>query len=157
MAQAAMRTAAAILALLAAAAAGPVAERQQPAADNARLTAEVGDRERAFARTMAERKHDAFVTFLADEAIFVGQKQVFRGKAAVAEGWKPLFDGPQAPFSWEPERVVVVESGTLALSSGPVRDPSGKRVGTFNSVWRREADGTWKIVLDSGCPPCEGR
>jgi ketosteroid isomerase-like protein len=35
-----------------------------------------------------------------------------------------------------------------------VRDPSGKRTGTFNSVWRQEADGQWKIVLDSGCPAC---
>lgn len=146
----------AILVLLAAAAAG-VHGQQQPAPDNTKLAGEVRDRERAFAKTMADRDHQAFVTFLADEAIFVGQKQVFRGKAAVAEGWKPLFDGPQAPFSWEPERVEVVESGTLALSSGPVRDPSGKRIGTFNSVWRRDGGGAWKIVLDNGCPPCESR
>lgn len=146
----------AILVLLAAAVAGAYG-LQPPPAQSVKLAEDVRERERAFARTMAERNHGAFVTFLADEAIFVGEKQAFRGKAAVAEGWKRLFDGPQAPFSWEPERVEVVESGTLALSSGPVRDPSGKRVGTFNSVWRREADGTWKIVLDNGCPPCEGR
>jgi len=52
------------------------------------------------------------------------------------------------------EFVEVLESGTLAMSSGPVRDPSGKRTGTFNSVWRRESDGKWKIVLDNGCPAC---
>ncbi len=137
--------------------AGAQGEQQPLPADGMKLADEVRDRERAFARTMADRDQQAFVTFLADEAIFVGQKQVFRGKAAVAEGWKPLFDGPRAPFSWEPERVEVVESGTLALSTGPVRDPSGKRIGTFNSVWRREAGGTWKIVLDTGCPPCESR
>ncbi|MBP7570205.1 MAG: nuclear transport factor 2 family protein [Acidobacteria bacterium] len=147
----------AILLLLAAIAAGAHAQQPQVAADIARLADEVRERERAFARTMAQRDHAAFVTFLADEAVFVGQKQAFRGKDAVAEAWKRLFEGPQAPFSWEPERVEVIESGTLALSSGPVRDPSGKRTGTFNSVWRREADGTWKIVLDNGCPPCEGR
>jgi ketosteroid isomerase-like protein len=155
--EAAMLKSGAILVLLAAAVAGPHGQQQQPPGDIAKLTAAVRDRERAFARTMADRNHEAFVTFLADEAVFVGQKQAFRGKAAVAEGWRRLFDGPQAPFSWEPERVEVVESGTLALSSGPVRDPSGARIGTFNSVWRREADGSWKIVLDNGCPPCERR
>jgi hypothetical protein len=50
--------------------------------------------------------------------------------------------------------VEVLDSGTLALTSGPVFDPAGKRIGTFNSVWRRETDGAWKIVLDNGCD-CE--
>lgn len=152
-----MLESAVILVLLAVASAGGQGQQQAAPAGDTKLTDEVRERERAFAKTMADRDHQAFVTFLSDEAVFVGQKQAFRGKAAVAEGWKRLFEEPQAPFSWEPERVEVVESGTLALSSGPVRDPSGKRVGTFNSVWRREADGTWKIVLDNGCPPCEGR
>jgi hypothetical protein len=49
----------------------------------------------------------------------------------------------------------VLDSGTLALSTGPVYAPDGQRSGTFNSTWRREKDGRWKIVLDNGCPPCE--
>ena len=49
----------------------------------------------------------------------------------------------------------MLDSGTLAMTSGPVYDPSGKRSGTFNSVWRREPDGSWRVVLDKGCPPCE--
>lgn len=129
-------------------------ERQASAA---RLTDEVRSAERAFARTMADRDHAAFVSFLSDEAIFVGPQATFRGRQAVADGWKRFYEGPQAQFSWEPERVEVLDSGTLALSSGPVRDPQGKRVGTFNSVWRREADGSWKIVLDNGCPSCDCR
>jgi hypothetical protein len=47
--------------------------------------------------------------------------------------------------------VEVLDSGTLALSSGRVRDPQGTRVGTFNSVWRRASGGRWKIVFDKGC------
>jgi hypothetical protein len=72
----------------------------------------------------------------------------------VAEGWKAYFEGPRAPFSWDPERVEVIDSGTLAVSSGPVRDPEGLRVGTFNSTWRLEPDGQWRVVIDIGCPPC---
>ena len=124
--------------------------------DVAALEEQVRATEVAFAKTMADRNHGAFVSFLAQEAVFWGQGAL-RGRQAVAAGWKPFFDGPQAPFAWAPERVAVIASGKLALSSGPVFDPTGKRVGTFTSTWRREKDGSWKIVLDSGCPPCEGR
>jgi ketosteroid isomerase-like protein len=124
--------------------------------DVAALEEQVRAAETAFAKTMADRNHAAFVSFVAQEAVFWGQSAL-RGRQAVAAGWKPFFEGPQAPFAWAPERVAVIASGRLALSSGPVFDPTGKRVGTFTSTWRREKDGSWKIVLDSGCPPCEGR
>jgi uncharacterized protein (TIGR02246 family) len=127
---------------------------------NADLQAQVRETERAFAKTMADRDHEAFGSFLSEEAVFLGETRALRGKQQVAEAWKPFYEGPKAPFSWEPERVEVLDSGTLALSTGPVRDPEGKRVGTFTSTWRREKDGRWRIVLDNGCPPCscpEGR
>jgi ketosteroid isomerase-like protein len=119
------------------------------------LTEQVRRAELAFAKTMADRDHAAFRSFLADEAVFVGAGRVLRGAEAVAAGWKRFYEGPQAPFSWTPEQVEVLDSGTLALSSGPVRDASGKRVGTFNSVWRREPGRAWKVVIDHGCPPCD--
>jgi ketosteroid isomerase-like protein len=125
-----------------------------PAATNAELKEQVKKTETAFAKTMADRDHKAFTAHLADETIFFSNGGVLRGKAAVAEGWKRWFEGPKAPFAWEPAEVEVLDSGTLAMSSGPVYDPDGKRIGTFNSVWRREPDGSWKIVLDKGCPPC---
>jgi ketosteroid isomerase-like protein len=111
--------------------------------------------EMGFARTMAERDLAAFTSFLADEALFVSQTRVLRGPKEVAAGWKRFFDTPEAPFSWEPDQVQVLNSGTLALSSGPVRDKSGKRIGTFNSIWRKQQDGKWKVLIDHGCPPCD--
>lgn len=108
--------------------------------------------ERAFARSMAERDHAAFVAHLSEQAHFYGGGQVLRGKAAVALGWKAYFDGAQAPFSWVPESVEVLPDGTLALSTGPVRNAQGEPVARFNSVWRQEAPGVWRVVFDKGEP-----
>lgn len=118
------------------------------------LASEVRAAEQAFAATMAERDLDAFVSHIADEAVFFTGK-VLRGAEEITAAWSPFFEGAEAPFSWEPEQVEVLNSGTLALSSGPVYDPEGNRIGTFNSVWRLDSDGRWRVVFDKGCPPCD--
>ncbi|MBS0568229.1 MAG: nuclear transport factor 2 family protein [Proteobacteria bacterium] len=115
---------------------------------------EVEAAERAFAKTMADRNHAAFAAFLAEDAIFFGGKQPQRGKAEVAAGWKRYFEKPAAPFSWEPAQVEVLDSGQLALSTGPVRSPDGKIIATFNSIWQRQPSGAWRIVFDKGSEVC---
>jgi ketosteroid isomerase-like protein len=122
---------------------------------NAELKEQVRRTEIAFAKTMADRDPSAFASFLSKETVFIGEARVSRGAQQVAENWKRFFSGPHAPFSWEPEQVEVLDSGNLAMTSGPVRDGHGKRIGTFNSVWRREGKGNWRIVLDKGCPDCQ--
>ena len=126
-----------------------------PAPDRAALTQQVADTERAFAKTMADRDAKAFASFISDETVFFNAKGPERGKAAVVADWQRFFVGPQAPFSWAPQDVEVLPSGTLALTSGPVFAPDGKKVATFTSVWRLEAPGVWRIVFDKGCdcPP----
>ena len=119
------------------------------------LRKQVADTERAFARTMAERNFNAFTSFLADDAVFYAGQKPIRGKQAVAEDWKKFYEKREAPFSWEPTQVEVLESGTLAHSSGPVRDPSGKVFATFNSIWRLEAPGVWRVVFDKGSEVCK--
>jgi ketosteroid isomerase-like protein len=134
---------------------GEIAAQKSPAAAIATLEEQVRATERAFAKTMADRDHAAFTRFLSPEAVFFSSGTVvLRGQKQVADGWKRLYDAPAAPFSWEPEQVEVLDSGTLALSTGPVWDAAHKRTGTFSSIWRRDADGAWKIVFDKGCPPC---
>ncbi len=126
------------------------AVRAEP--DLGALARAVADSERAFARSMAERDHVAFARHLSEQAVFFGSARVLRGKAEVAAGWQRFFDAKDAPFSWEPDLVEVLADGTLAHSSGPVRDPQGKPIARFNSVWRLEAPGTWRIVFDKGQP-----
>ncbi len=123
-------------------------------AERTKLEAEVRAAETAFAKTMADRDYAAFARFVADDAVFFGRNAVTRGKQAVVDSWKGLYEQPNAPFSWAPETVVVNDSGTLAHSSGPVVGADGKRFGTFNSIWRREKGGSWKVVFDKGCDYC---
>ena len=130
------------------------ASRADQAPEIKSLQEQVRAAETAFAKTMADRDHAAFATFIADEAIFYGRDGEIRGKQAVVESWKGLFEGKDAPFSWRPENVSVLDSGTLGLSSGPVFNPEGKQTGTFQSIWRRTTDGRWEIIFDKGCPYC---
>ena len=144
----AARTACGITLALGVAAASAVAETNEALREQVRRT------EIAFAKTMADRDHAAFASLIADDVVWMG-RGVLRGKKQVAEDWKRFYEGKEAPFSWEPERVEVNDSGTLGISTGPVRDPAGKRIGTYNSIWRRGKGGAWKIIFDNGCPPCE--
>ncbi len=115
---------------------------------------EVAATERAFAATMAARDHAAFTSFLAADAVFVAGPRTLRGREQVAAAWQRFYERPEAPFSWEPEFVEVLDSGALALSTGPVRDARGKLIARFTSVWRLEAPGTWRIVFDTGADAC---
>ena len=115
--------------------------------------AEVFAAERAFAKSMANRDLAAFGRLLAQDTLFFGgAKKVHRGRDAVLAAWKGFFDDPQAPFSWEPDQVEVLDSGQLALSTGPVRDPQGQVIARYNSIWARQADGRWLIIFDKGSP-----
>ncbi len=118
---------------------------------------EVFAAERAFARTMAERDFAAFGEYVAADCVFFSGNTPLRGREAVLAAWKPFFDGAQAPFSWEPDQVEVLPSGTLALSTGAVKDPQGNVMSRFNSIWRREPDGRWRVIFDKGeaAPPAQ--
>ena len=119
------------------------------------LQQQVFETERAFAKTMSDRDHQAFVSFLSDEAVFFAGAQVLRGRQQVADAWKPFYETTDAPFSWEPVTVEVLPSGTLALSSGPVHDAEGKLIAEYTSIWRLEAPGTWRIIFDKGSKACD--
>lgn len=136
----------AVLAILlpgSAAARGKVNPRQQ-----------VFEAESTFAQSMAARDFGAFSAWVSPEAVFFGGR-VLRGKEAVVGGWKRFFEGAAPPFSWKPEVIEVLPSGSLALSSGPVFDPAGKKIATFSSIWRRNKDGRWRIIFDKGCSECD--
>lgn len=126
-----------------------------PQLDRAQLRQQVLKTERAFAHTMKVRDFQAFTSFLSDEAVFFSGKKELRGKLEIAMSWARYYKSPDAPFSWEPESVAVLDSGTLALSTGPVYNSTGKQIATFTSIWRQEAPGEWRIIFDRGTRFCD--
>ncbi len=120
-------------------------------ADPERWRAEVRAAECAFAQSMADRDFEAFARHLHEDAMFFapGLRQ---GKAAVLDGWKPFFAAKQAPFSWAPDRVEVLRDGSLAYSTGLVRDPQGRATSRFTSVWQQVEPGRWRVIIDNGVP-----
>jgi ketosteroid isomerase-like protein len=112
------------------------------------VAVQVESREIAFAKAMTDRDFDAFLTFVSPEAVFFNGNEALVGRDVIAQAWAPFFEGPAAPFSWHPDVVQVLESGLLALTSGPVRGTTGEVVGRFNSVWRKDPDGQWRVVFD---------
>ncbi len=111
---------------------------------------EVEAREIAFAATMANRDFEAFSNFISPEAVFFNGNQPLRGRDAISRAWASYFEGETAPFSWHPDLIEVLPSGRLALSSGPVLAASGEIMGRFNSIWRKDEDGQWRVVFDKG-------
>ena len=74
------------------------------------------------------------------------------------EAIRTLFTGfyaiPGLNLHWQPTRIEAAQSGELAFSSGgyvmTFTGPTGPITdrGKYATVWRKQADGTWKVVVD---------
>lgn len=113
------------------------------------------DAERAFARRCGEVGIRAsFTEFFADDGIAFFPQPV-KYKEAVKD--RPAPPNPLA-FSlvWEPVYGDVSAAGDLGYDTGPsvFSDPANQnnppRHGFFFSVWKKQADGNWKVALDLG-------
>jgi len=89
---------------------------------------------------------------------------VVRGKENMQKYFETMMkDKPE--LSWAPEKVEVARSGDLAYSWGKgklsVKDKKGKVTETtskYVSVWKKQADGGWKIAIDTMIPdPSEAK
>ena len=110
---------------------------------------EVRQAEIGFAKAFADRDKAKFFSYVADDAVFLSALGTLRGKAEVIERWSRFFDGvPVAPFSWGPERVELTSHGTIGFSMGPIYGSNGKHGGYYSSIWQKQKDGTWKVIVD---------
>jgi ketosteroid isomerase-like protein len=125
------------------------------------LADQVRCREIGFSISAETRNAESFASFIDSDARFVGNS-VTHGPVAIAEAWGAFF-ADNGPFiKWRPQFVEVLEDESLALTRGPYRmiskDENGDETehwGTFNSVWRLQADGDWNVVFDAGSDSAE--
>ena len=110
------------------------------------------------AKAVADRSLQTFVSLVDDDAVFFG-KGVARGKNAVSKAWLPFFTDRTLFLKWYPTQAEVSASGDLGYTIGEYerigKDASGNPAtvtGNYVSIWRKQRDGRWKIVLDIGTP-----
>lgn len=68
--------------------------------------------------------------------------EVFAGKPMTRQPGEPLLE-------WWPTFVGVALSGDLGFSTGPAAE-NGTPYGHYLTIWRRQADGSWRWVYDGG-------
>ena len=111
--------------------------------------------EQAFSK-MAEEKNarDAFMTFIADDGL------LFRPGAVNGKKW--MLEHPVPPsdkkplLAWQPSFAGMAASGDMGFTTGPweakadIKDEKPSGYGHFVTVWKKQADGSWKFVVDLG-------
>jgi ketosteroid isomerase-like protein len=112
--------------------------------------------ERAFSETSVQRgMREAFLAHLAEDGVVfaplpVNGRQLWSSRDSVA-----------GTLIWEPSYAEVSSAGDLGVSLGPWEFRAGADTahGHFHSIWRKEADGVWRVALDIGVRherPAEG-
>ena len=122
------------------------------------------DLETRFAKDVAERGGAGFADWFAEDGVVLGNGQApLVGRVAIARSttWSPK----DYQLTWTPIDAVMGPSGDIGYTwshfEGHSKDVNGNPVttsGRFITIWRRQPDGNWKVVLDAGSnePPEAG-
>lgn len=113
------------------------------------------DLERKFAAETAAGGGAAFARWFADDAVTLSNRQApVIGHAAIAANttWSP--SGYQ--LTWTPEGGRMSPKGDMGFTwghyAGVSKDKDGNSVttsGRYMTVWKKQADGSWKVALDA--------
>lgn len=118
---------------------GPADSRQLKSADSAFAALSVARGARA-----------AFLSFAASEAILLGPPgtPMTHGRDAIGAAFA---DFPaDAVLDWAPVTADVAGSGDLGCTVGEASISGRNSYSKYLTVWKRQADGTWKFVADGG-------
>lgn len=114
------------------------------------------DLEARFAKDVAARGGAAFADWFAGDGVSLGNGAAPNvGKVAVAKSanWSPK----DYQLTWTPTDALMGPSGDMGYTwghfEGRSKDANGNPVltsGRYITMWRKESDGSWKVVLDAG-------
>ena len=99
---------------------------------------------------------DKTVSYYAESAVVMPPNaSAATTKESIRSAWKEMLTTPGAAISWKTTKVEVAKAGDLAYVSGTyeetMTDASGKPVkdrGKYVEIFKKQADGTWKVVAD---------
>jgi uncharacterized protein (TIGR02246 family) len=131
----------------------PVEPPDTRAADEAAIRAALDEWVAAAEAKDAER----FASFYTEDGILMlEQAPDAVGMAALKEDTAGMMGDPHFSLSFAPDEVVVARSGDLAYDVGSytltVSDPAGDPMtikGRYVDVWKKDASGQWKVVVDA--------
>ena len=113
-------------------------------------------RDSAWAATAKARDVEAILSYWSDDAVVIapGSPEI-RGKTAIREYVQKSLALPRFSISWTPASAAISSDGKLGYTTGQnvvtVAGPDGKLLtipGRYVTVWRRDADGAWRCVVD---------
>ena len=112
------------------------------------------DADRAFSKMSAEKgMKNAFMEYIDSNGVLLkpGLNPII---GADAIDYLSQMDDAAYKLEWQPKFGAVAKSGELGYTYGFYRlKPAGKDTvlfGTYVSIWKKQSDGSWKFVLDSG-------
>lgn len=148
-----MKTVAAVLALALAATALYAHDHAAPADRKAALEAVVAT-ERAFAKLGEEKGvKDSFLAYIADDGL------LFRPGPVRGKDFLSARPAPPIKLLWRPSHADVSAAGDLGWTMGPwqLYPPNAPAdappaTGYFVTLWKKQADGSYKWILDHGTP-----
>src|SRR5262245_37117019 len=111
--------------------------------------------EQAFSKAAADKNtRDAFMEFIADDGL------LFRPGAVNGKKW--MIEHPVPPsdkkplLAWQPAFAGMAAAGDLGFTTGPwefkgdIKDEKPAGYGHFVTLWKKQADGSWRFVVDLG-------
>lgn len=103
--------------------------------------------ERAFAGAASQGGWvEAFEAYSADDALIIAAQPISAHQSLA--GIDPANRGDTS-LTWAPEFAGISRGGDIGFTTGPYNG-GGAAFGQYFTVWRRQADGSWKWIYDGG-------